>query len=221
MGRVLVGSNLPARSCRRELLMSQRGAKRRRRHEVIGSIAALAFVLGVVGAAVYAGDSTRPGRRAQLVDPDAPPLAGGMRTSVGEATSRFDVPVFRPDTEAASDNSIMSIWARFEESPQIYITYQSGIVVTVRPMSEAQGTEKYAAAQLKDGVPGAILEVDGVRAFVVPQSDDGDLGSVRFEVDDAIVTVIGHGDFKEEALLAVASSVVQTADVARAEFVAT
>lgn len=106
---------------------------------------------------------------------------------------------------------------RTSDSPQVYIRYDSGIAVTIRPEGEGLGTRAYAEAQLKDGVPGSIVDVDGLEAFEVPQSSEGDLGSIRFVLDGAIVTLIGHGDFPPSVLRSVAQSTIENQDEVRAE----
>jgi hypothetical protein len=106
---------------------------------------------------------------------------------------------------------------RSQGSPEIFIAYASGIIVTVRPASEGQATRSYAAAQVADGVPGHVVDVAGVAMFEVPQSSDRDLGSIRMVYDDTIVTIIGQGDFPPSVLRNVAGSVLAYAPAVRRE----
>lgn len=179
-----------------------------------GLVAILA-VLGLVAADIEAGQAPQQGVVPRLFPSDSP-LAGGSLTSLDAATREFAVPFSRPDTQLASDSTIAGVWIRGGDDPQVYIQYESGIAVTVRLASAGLPTEDYAAAQTKDGVPGVLVEIGGVAAFEVPQSDEGDLGSVRMVLDGAIVTLIGHGDFPPSVLREVAASVVANSDDVKA-----
>lgn len=148
------------------------------------------------------------------------PLGGGRKVSLDEAVRSFGLPVFRPFAPEASDQTIDELWMRTEGSKKIYITYASGLVVTVRPASDGEPTAAYAAAQIRDGVPGTIVDLGKVQAFEVPQSKEGDLGSLRMVLDDAIVTLIGHGDFPTGALRSIGQSVVANEDLVKQEFAA-
>lgn len=139
------------------------------------------------------------------------PLAGGSKTTFEDAVEVFPVSVTLPSSELASRSSVAQMWMRTGGDPQLYVEYDSGIVVTIRPASGFQGTEEYAAAQVRDGVPGSLVEIRGIKAFEVPQDDLGDLGSVRFVLGKAVVVVLGRGDFTPEALRSVATSIVDRA----------
>jgi hypothetical protein len=152
-------------------------------------------------------------------DLDTNPLPGGVRVSVDAAVEAFSVPVFRPQMTLGSDSSIAETWLRTKASPQVWIEYTSGIVVYVRPMDDLQPTREFAEAQLADGVPGRIVRVEGVDAFVISEGDEG--VGVRLVIDNAVASVISwHGEFSETQLLSVAESIVKEASAARGEHAA-
>lgn len=179
-----------------------------------GSLAAFGLFAAVILGLILS--YRQPPRSVLQLGPSSAPQAGGVETSVGEAARGFPAPLFRPDAQLASDSTIGGIWIRAGEDPEVYIQYESGVALTIRPASQGLPTEEYAAAQIKDGVPGSIVDVGGVAAFEVPQSDEGDLGSVRMVIDDVIVVIIGHGDFPPSVLRDVATSVVSNVDEVRA-----
>jgi hypothetical protein len=149
------------------------------------------------------------GGELRAVTMDGPPLGGGEKTTFAEAQRTFPATFFRPDVELASDRTLKALWMRLGGDPELYVEYESGIVVTVRPKGDALGTSEYQRVQDNDGVPGSGIELgDGIVAFEVPQSDEGDLGSVRMVVGDAVVVVIGQGDFPPETLRDVARSIL-------------
>lgn len=180
----------------------------------IGVAAALLITGALLASSLQAQSEPQVVAR-RPADVEGVPLAGGARTSLTEAIEVFDVPLLRPDSALASDASITDVWLRAEGSPQIYIRYDSGIVLMLRPSSEGLGTEAYAKAQIHDGVPGRITDVDGVAAFEVPQTPYSDLGSIRFVMDDVIVTIVGVGDFSADTLREIARSIVFSANQQR------
>ncbi len=151
--------------------------------------------------------------------PGAPPLNGGEEVSMESAIARFEVPIYRPDTPAASDDSIRDIWMRGGDFAQVYVRYRSGIILEVRPARGMPSNEVWAEELIGDGVDGAIEEVGGVEAFVVQQHLPS-LGSVRFFLGDAVVAVIGDGDFSTDELRAAAASAIGRADTVEAEYLA-
>jgi hypothetical protein len=143
------------------------------------------------------------------LDHAGPPLAGGERSTMDELASVFGFPFAGPDTAIATDETIHAVWLRDDREPQAYIEYASGVVVTVRRAIDAQGTGDFAEAQLTDGVPGSLVEVGGVEAFEVPPNVEGAAGSVRFVLGDALVTVVGNGEYPLDQLREIAASIVE------------
>jgi hypothetical protein len=178
-------------------------------------VAAVVLTLGlVVGVAFLSSSSDEPQTSAPpIADLDGDnPLPGGTQMSLAQAADTFPVPLYRPDTSMASDSSVSEAWVRVEASPEVWIQYRSGMVVLVRPLGDLQQTQEYAAAQIPDGVPGRVISIKGVEAFLVPQTEAGS-GSVRLVIDGTVVTIVGYiGDFSDEQLTNAAVSVLATSD---------
>lgn len=180
------------------------------RWKVTGASVAVALVLVLIGLRLASGDPSRMVTAPGNLDP-AEPLAGGVAMSLSEATAAFPVPIYRPDMALGSDSTLANLWVRTDDPPGAYLEYGSGLVVLVRPAETGQPTKEFAEAQVKDGVPGSVVSIDGVDAFLVPQSDAG-AGSVRLVMGGTIVTAIGdRGDFSTPELESIADSIVKTA----------
>lgn len=181
------------------------------RWRIGGAAVGAILILGFVGVLLA---STGPARQATAPGPDDParPLAEGNRMSLAEATSAFPAPIYRPDNALGSDSSLLDLWVRTIDPPEAYLEYESGLVVLVRPADAGQPTLEFAEAQMKDGVPGTIVNVHGVDAFLVPPTEAG-AGSIRLVLGGAIVTAIGDSrDFSVAELRLIADSIVATAD---------
>jgi hypothetical protein len=184
------------------------------RHSTKVVIAVALLSLAVVTTTLLVRDrGTVPKKKSQVVIGlfGGSPLGGGSRMSLAEAVAAFPLPVFRPNVPIASDATMSGLWVRVEGDAEVYIKYDSDIIVTLRPARTTQSTQSFAVAQINDGVPGEIEKVAGIDAFVVPGSDEGDLGSVRFALGREMVTVIGNGSFDSATLLEVAESIPATA----------
>lgn len=181
------------------------------RWKMAGAATAVALVLVLLGLALISlrdqrKFSTAPGH----VDQDEP-LANGVAMSLSEAAAVFPVPIYRPDMDLGSDPTLANLWVRTDFPPEAYLEYESGLVVLVRPAETGQPTKEFAEAQMRDGVPGTLVDVDGISVFLVPQTDSGS-GSARFVLGGAIVAAIGdRGDFSVEDLESIADSIAQTA----------
>jgi hypothetical protein len=180
------------------------------RWKVTGASVAVALLLVIIGVRLAAEEPSRIVTAPGNLDP-AEPLAGGVAMSLSEATAAFPVPIYRPDVALGSDSTLTNLWVRTDDPPEAYLEYGSGLVVLVRPAETGQPTKEFAEAQVKDGVPGTIVTIDGVDAFLVPQSDAG-AGNVRLVMGGTIVTAIGdRGDFTVPDLQSIADSIVNTA----------
>ena len=194
---------------------SRMNAVAEQRWKAAGASAAVALLLVFIGVRLASGDSSEIVVAPGNLDP-AEPLAGGVALSLTEAKAAFPAPLYRPDTALGSDSTLTNLWVRTDDPPEAYLEYESGLVVLVRPAETGQPTKEFAEAQVKDGVPGTVVSIDGVDAFLVPQSDAG-AGSVRLVVGEAIVTAIGdRGDFSVPKLESIADSIVKTAARVRA-----
>lgn len=181
---------------------------------IVGSALALVFIATLLGGSLFAREAGQNQERgastqAGLFADDAL-LPGGEKLSVGEAEKQFLVPVYRPASDLASDSGISSLWMRSVDAPEVYITYDSGIIVIVRPASSGQPTKEYAAAQSADGVPGQLATVNGIEAYAVPVTKNGS-GSIRFVFGGVLLTVVGDERFSSDDLETVASSIVESA----------
>ncbi len=110
----------------------------------------------------------------------------------------------------ASDSSIGAVWIRSASLPEVLIDYTSGIRFTARPEDYSGTPEDYYKAQIADGIPGEITSIDNITAFVVPQDTQGDLGSVTMVINGLTISIIGHGDFTTDQLIAAAKSVAES-----------
>ncbi len=146
-------------------------------------------------------------------------MAGGREVSLAEAADNLSVPIYRPQNAIASDDEILDVWIRSGDSAQVFIRYKSGVHLKVRPGGGSPSTEDWAKALIGDGIDGAIEDVARIDAFVVQQHlEEASLGSVRFFLGDALVTMIGDGDFATSELRATAESIIALANVAQAEW---
>jgi hypothetical protein len=184
----------------------------------IGATLAIALAVGVSFAALVRDQDADTGIGGFALGPNDPPLAGGERVSLEEATSTFNVPIYRPDMPLASDDSIRDIWMNEGGGEAlIYMRYTSGVVLKAGPSAGRPSTEAWAEALIGDGVDGMIEGVTGVPAFVVTPHYPS-LGSVRFFLRGVYVVIIGEGeDFTTDQLRDLAISTISRADAVEAE----
>jgi len=181
-----------------------------------GASAAVVLILLLVGARLASGPEPTFVAPPGDADPDVP-LEAGVEMSIDDATARFPVPIYRPNASESSDSNLTSVWVRTDVDPEAYLEYASGLVVIERPSKGLRSTADYASAQIRDGVPGSVVNVAGVDAFLVPQSQSG-AGSIRLVLGESVVTAIGaEGDFSESELLAIGKSIVETAPFVNTE----
>jgi hypothetical protein len=177
------------------------------KRDVVVGAALLSLVVGL--AAYSSSRGHEQPSRAQLGGDS--PLPGASRVTLGSAREAWPMPILRPSIDLASDDQIRGVWIRpqdLSDDPEVYIRYASGISVSLRPDESGLSTEEFAEVQTRDGIPGRIVRVSGLPVFAVSQSEEGDLGSIRFLLEGEIVTVIGHGDFPDEVLESVARSII-------------
>jgi hypothetical protein len=183
----------------------------------LGAFVASAFTLLVFAGFDLVADGPTGGPPPGEMEP-AVPLAKGIPMSLGQATVVFPLPVYRPESVWGADSTIEGLWVRSDDdSPEVYIEYRSGLVVFVRPSRGLQSTSEYAEAQIADGVPGEVIEILGVDAFLVPRVPDHGWGSVRLVLNGAVVTAVGYGDFSVTDLRAIGESIVRNAPAIESE----
>lgn len=191
------------------------------RKAAFGASLAVAIVVGILGFGALLGNGPRqsPDAIPGVELPGEPPMAGGREVSLAEAADHSSVPIYRPQNAIASDDEILDVWIRSGESSQVFIRYKSGVHLKVRPGGGLPSTEDWAKALIGDGIDGAVEDVAGIDAFVVQQHlEEASLGSVRFFLGDALVTIVGDGDFATSELRATAESIIALANVAQAEW---
>jgi hypothetical protein len=140
--------------------------------------------------------------------PDGP-VPNGEAISLAEAERSAPMSVHRPNWGFASDDQISTMWWRADDS-LLYITYETGAVVTIRPSKGTQPTGSFAQAQISDGVPGEIISINGTDVFSVPP-DVCFNGSARFTAGDAEVVIIGSPGSSVAHISAVAGYVISHA----------
>jgi hypothetical protein len=142
------------------------------------------------------------------------PLGNGVLMSPDEAERRFKPPVFRPQTDVASDSTIEEMWVRASGSAEVYIIYKSGIIVTVsrshRPIWE------HARDQTADGSPGDLISVRGIDVFTVPPVQACFGGNAVFNIDGAHVAVVNDPDLPFDVVAQATESIIDTAPIVRA-----
>lgn len=172
-------------------------------------VVTLLMFLGLIGVFVatnFASQATKP--QLPLVPPETTPLLGGRQGSLEEAEASLKIPLPLPSTDLANDDRIEEVWIR-EGFPQaLLVEYSSGMRVVIREDDRSLSDVAYYELQIRDGIPGEIVKHEGVHMFVVPQSGEGDLGSVTLERAGVIATAIGHGDFETDDFVVIGRSMV-------------
>jgi hypothetical protein len=172
-------------------------------------------VVGIVAgiATLASRSSTPPARqmcRTGLFGDD--PLGGGVQMSLQDAERALDTPVVRPQIGPASDASIAELWVRPERFGQVYITYESGIIVTIRPWTRP--TWELARDFTADGSAGELIEVQGIDVFTVPPQRPCFGGNAVFNIGGAHVAVINDPSLPFDVVAETTESIIETAPAA-------
>lgn len=136
------------------------------------------------------------------------PLGGGVRMALSQAEAAFPPPIFRPQTRVASDETITDLWVRPGRGGEVYIVYASGMVVIVEPSKRP--VWQHARAEIADGVPGELLDIRGVEAFVIPADPPCFGGNTVFNLRGAEIAIIGDVDLPFVTVRKAAESVIDT-----------
>lgn len=181
---------------------------------------AIAGAIVVTGGAVLASRAFAPEPK-QIICRHGPmgagdPLGDGIRMSPDEAERAFNPPVVRPQIDVASDETIAELWVREGRPGQVYIVYESEMIVNVRPVN--RGIREMADAFLEEGYSrGELLTIDGVAVFTEPPQRPCFGGNAVFNIGGAHVAVINDGDLPYAEVRRVTESAIETAPAVIAE----
>ena len=145
-----------------------------------------------------------------------PPIPGGIDMSIEQASKTYEYPLFRPSHALANDDAIEHLWVNSGDDSQVYIEYDTNVVVSIRGNRHIS-FRKYRELQALDGMPISLTDVRGVAALVVPPDGPASAGSVQILIDGALITVIGNGKYSLDQLEALGASIVDRAAGIRAE----
>lgn len=174
------------------------------------------LIAGVAASAFLAFRGAPPREKQQICDRDLfeNPLGSGVLMSPEDAERNFKPPVFRPQTDVASDATIKEMWVRAPRSAEIYIIYQSGMVVIVDPSSRP--IWELARDQIADGVPGELISVRGIDVFTVPPVQACFGGNAVFNIGGAHVAVINDPDLPFDVVRTATERIIDTAPIVKA-----
>ena len=171
--------------------------------------AGAAALLGVGGVVLWRASLPEPKQiSCRGIEPDNP-LGNGVLMTPDEAERAFNPPLLRPQIDVASDETIDGLWARPSPGGQVYIEYESGVIVNVRPLH--QPTRKIATSETADGIPGKLIELHGVDVFTVPPQRPCFGGNAVFNLGGANVAVINDPLGPFEDVGRVTESILETA----------
>jgi hypothetical protein len=139
---------------------------------------------------------------------DENPLGNGILMTPMEAERAFDPPLLRPQTQEASDATISGLWVRPERWGEVYIEYESGMVVIVEHLKRP--TWQLARDFTADGSPGRLIQVRGIDVFTVPPQRPCFGGNAAFNLAGAEVTVINDPAAPYELVLEAVESIIVT-----------
>ncbi len=139
-----------------------------------------------------------------------PPLGGGTQVSLNQAITMTGVQALLPQTTLAPNASISGVWAR-SQPPDMLVFYKSGVAAEVRPWSLSVTPDQHWNALMSEGLPGAILAVDGQDMYVIPPGGQASVGSVNFVTQGGIwVSIYGDGTYSASQLQDLATSTTST-----------
>ena len=178
---------------------------------VIARIAGLAVGTAALSGFVVSGDGPRLPAKQVLCYSGAiedSPLGGGRMMSTEEAERAFNPPVLRPQTAEASDATISELWVRPERWGEVYIVYDSGMVVIVEHLKRP--TWQMARDLTADGSPGELIRVRGIDVFTVPPQRPCFGGNAAFNLAGAEVSVINDPAAPYEDVRRATESIIDT-----------
>jgi hypothetical protein len=169
----------------------------------------LILVAGGAGFAVWRSSLREPKQVACGGIEHENPLGSGVLMSPEEAEQAFNPPVVRPQIDIASDETIAELWVRPSPRGQVFIVYDSEMIVNVRPVN--RGIRELVDAFLEEGSRGELITLGGVAVFTVPPQRPCFGGNAVFNIEGAQVAVINDGDLPFGAVRRVTESIIDTA----------
>ncbi|MBI4261156.1 MAG: hypothetical protein HY658_11375 [Actinobacteria bacterium] len=144
------------------------------------------LILVLVLFGVYKEGGREPVRRAggRFTEP----FVGGRKATLAEADRLVNYPLYRPNDPMASDSTIREVWID-EPGGQVAFEYADGLIVFLS--EETFDPEQMYENQIKEGVPGKIVTVNGRTALVVSADELGP-GSIDFLIDGIEISIIGN-----------------------------
>jgi hypothetical protein len=183
-----------------------------RHSERTGALILLGVAMIVVGLAAVAGLSmvdsheesgARRGPNITFDEFKTSPLDGGHPASPEEADALvpFDVPM--PNSSSADASTVAGAWV-WEETGQVAVTFQSGIVMIWEAPQFPDAKAEFEGLIESESVIGRVVEVQGSAALAIePGSDETkeNPGSLQFlkgddspkEIDGVSITLYGDG----------------------------
>ena len=179
----------------------------------IARVVGLAIGTVALAGLVVSGNGTALAPKQQLcyrgaVDDDEPLAGGSGPSSIEEAERVFNPPVLRPQLAEASDANIQGLWVRPERRGEVYIRYESGMVVTVEHLKRP--TWQMARDLTADGSPGELIQVRGIDVFTVPPDRPCFGGNAAFNLAGAEVVVINDPVAPYELVREAVESIIET-----------
>jgi len=174
----------------------------------------LGFSLGVVCVGVLIVTVTLQRHETSVEHPISRGLLrDGREVSLAEAEKSVSFDVLRPSTSLVSDSDVAKVWVRTAWSPEVWVQYGSGLVLTVqRPDFGGAAPEQVFQGQIAEGIPGTIEQIGPVAAFVVPANDSDVGANLTMVVDGLEVTFLDPSrNFATDQLAEAAGSVVSSA----------
>ena len=180
---------------------------------VIARIAGLAIGAVALTGLVVSGNGPPLASEQQMcyrgaVDDDEPLGGSSGPSSIAEAERAFNPPVLRPQIAEASDASIRGLWVRPERWGEVYIVYESGMVVIVEHVKRP--TWQMARDLTADGSPGELIQVRGIDVFTVPPRRPCFGGNAAFNLAGAEVVVINDPAAPYEDVRDATESIIET-----------
>jgi hypothetical protein len=185
---------------------------------VIARVAGLAIGAAALTGFVVSGNGPRlpPKQQVCSIGMEAEnPLGNGVLMSFPQAERAFGPPVLRPQTDEASDATISELWVRPERWGEVYIVYDSGMIVIVEHVKRP--TWQMARDLTADGSPGELVEVLGNDVFTVPPDRPCFGGNAAFNLAGAEVVVINDPSLPFDVVRRATESVIETSFIVIAD----